>query len=265
MKAYYSFLISLFFVFQGQAQVLNYQIGDEVADFYVTDIDGNIWQLYELTSQGKYVYLDFFFADCAPCWNVQPRFNEFYDKYGCNQGDLAMLAINEGRDTDQEIRDYEKEHGGSFKYAPAVSADGGSTVVVASFGVRSYPTVCLIGPDNTLLQRQINVPNVQALEATFPPGSDPQPMKCTELGVDDLYELTTIIMAPNPLSKGTALTLTTIEPILSTKIFNLEGKLSHVALTNSTLVVVYPTLRSGLYLVKIETESGIQTKKLVVK
>lgn len=264
MKTYYSLFISLFFIFQGQAQVLNYQIGDEVADFFVTDTEGNNWQLYELTGQGKYVYLDFFFADCAPCWDVQPIFNEFYDTYGCNQGELAMLAINEGRDTDQEVRDYEKEYGGSFRYAPAISGEGGSAAVVASFGVQSYPTVCLIGPNNRLLERQINVISVQALEAVFPQGLDPQPMECTELGVDDFQALTNITMSPNPLSRGSALTLTTIEPIISAKIFTIEGELVHTIKESSTNIVVYLNESSGLYLLKIQTESGFQTKKLIV-
>ena len=43
------------------AQVQNYNVGDVVDDFTVTDTDGNTWNLYDLTSQGKYVYLDFFF------------------------------------------------------------------------------------------------------------------------------------------------------------------------------------------------------------
>ena len=35
------------------AQVQNYNVGEVVDDFTVTDTDGNTWNLYDLTSQGK--------------------------------------------------------------------------------------------------------------------------------------------------------------------------------------------------------------------
>ncbi len=49
------------------ALVANYNYSDVVDDFTVVDVYGNIWNLYDITSQGKYVYLDFFFPDCIPC------------------------------------------------------------------------------------------------------------------------------------------------------------------------------------------------------
>lgn len=66
------------------AQVANHDYGDVVDNFTVTDVDGNSCNLYHITSRGKYVYLDFFFADYVPCQLTQATFNEVYDKYGCN-------------------------------------------------------------------------------------------------------------------------------------------------------------------------------------
>jgi thiol-disulfide isomerase/thioredoxin len=66
------------------AQTTNYNVGDIVDDFTVTDIYGVEHNLYEYTDAGKHIYLDFFFDTCGPCQTWQPTFSEFYDKYGCN-------------------------------------------------------------------------------------------------------------------------------------------------------------------------------------
>ncbi|MEM0519437.1 TlpA family protein disulfide reductase [Aequorivita flava] len=84
----------LFIGFTINAQVNNYSVGDVVDDFTVTDIDGVEHNLYSITAQGKYVWLDFFFADCVPCQQTAPIFNEFFDKYGCNEGLVFCLSIN---------------------------------------------------------------------------------------------------------------------------------------------------------------------------
>ena len=82
------------------AQTTNYNVGDIVDDFTVTDIYGVEHNLYEYADAGKHIYLDFFFDTCGPCQTWQPTFSEFYDKYGCNGGDLVMISINNGTDSD---------------------------------------------------------------------------------------------------------------------------------------------------------------------
>lgn len=85
-------LLLFFFAGIASAQTSNYQNGDVVDDFTVTDTDGVEHNLYSITAQGKYVWLDFFFVDCCPCRQTAPIFNEFYDKYGCNAGDVYTLS-----------------------------------------------------------------------------------------------------------------------------------------------------------------------------
>ena len=60
----------------------------------VTDVYGVQHNLYEYADDGKYIYLDFFFDTCGVCQQTIPIFNEFFDKYGCNQGDLIMISMN---------------------------------------------------------------------------------------------------------------------------------------------------------------------------
>ena len=84
------------FSFSASAQVGNYNEGDVVNDFTVTDIHGNVHNLYTYLAQGKYVMIAFFLDTCGPCQQFQPKFNEFYDKYGCNAGDVISLTIING-------------------------------------------------------------------------------------------------------------------------------------------------------------------------
>lgn len=121
------------------AQVRNYQIGDQVDDFTVTDVHGMEHNLYSITAEGKYVWLDFFFVDCVPCQGSAPTFNQFYDKYGCNEGDVYCLSINLGYDSDARVIQYEEQFGGPFNHAPAASGDGGCGPVTSNFGVNAFP------------------------------------------------------------------------------------------------------------------------------
>lgn len=269
MKTLYLLLAVFFMYFQAHCQVTNYQEGDVVNDFYVTDTDGNDWHLSELTSQGKYVYLDFFFVDCIFCWPIQPIFNEFYDTYGCNKDELIMLSINEGRDSNQEVREYEKEHGGSFMHTPAVSGEGGSATIVKSFGVNAYPTFCLIGPGNILLIKDIwPISDLESFEETFSIANiDPTINLCSEsLDIIETNRKIKFLVTPNP-SQGFTLTITlknTTKANLT--VYNVFGKLVFKNNLASALATIQPNLASGLYLVKITTEEGLTaTQKIVVR
>jgi len=75
------------------AQANNYPNGSLVANFTVTDTDGNTHNLYDYTAQGKYVILDFFFDTCPPCQATSHYFSQLYQTYGCNDGDIICIAI----------------------------------------------------------------------------------------------------------------------------------------------------------------------------
>ena len=121
----------------------------------MTDTHGVEHNLYSYTAQGKYVFLDFFFDTCPPCQGMAPTWNEFYDKYGCNEGDVICITMNNGSDSDAEVEAYENTYGGSFNHSPAVSADGGAGAVNTNFNPTAYPTVCLINPTNQIIELDI--------------------------------------------------------------------------------------------------------------
>ena len=181
------------------AQVNNYNVGDLVDDFTVTDTDGVVHTLSEYTSAGKYVWIDFFYSTCGPCQGVAPVVNEFYDKYGCNSGDVICLSVNSGMDNNAAALAFDETYGGDFNRAVVISNEGGCAAVASDFGISLYPTICMIGPDGQLKEADIwPVSNVGTFEATFPTGFNPSPMACSTFAPTYNIDETVATIHPNP-------------------------------------------------------------------
>ena len=71
MKKITLLALMLLFTFKFFGQAGNYNVGDVVDDFTVTDVYGVEHNLYEYADAGKYIYLDFFFDTCGPCQTWQ--------------------------------------------------------------------------------------------------------------------------------------------------------------------------------------------------
>jgi thiol-disulfide isomerase/thioredoxin len=268
MKKTTLFLLLLTFGFSLNAQVQNYSLGDVVDDFTVTDTDGVEHNLYSITAQGKYVYLDFFFTACVPCQNNQPAFSEFHDKYGCNEGEVYCLSINNGNDNNAAVIAYEEQYGGYYESAPAVSNEGGGPAVDANFGILAYPTFCLINPDNEIIELDIwnGSVSVELFESTFPAGFNPPINYCTPLGIEDNTLGASFKMFPNP-SNGGAVSITLDSSINNAQvlIYTVEGKLVYANNFESSNIELNPELASGMYMVTINFEQSSATKSLLVK
>lgn len=247
------------------AQVQNYNVGEVVDDFTVTDTDGNTWNLYDLTSQGKYVYLDFFFDTCGPCQVTTPIFNEFHDTYGCNQGNLFMISINNGTDSDAEVIAFENAYGGDFNHAPAVSADGGAGAVDANLGITAYPTYCLIGADNTLLINDIwPISNLSTFTNTIPTAANAEVMECS-LTVGETTGIDFTIY-PNPSSGSDIhITLALDTTSASVVVYNILGSVVYTKTVSQNTFTIDPIVTSGSYIVSITTPNGTVNKSLIVQ
>ena len=161
------------------AQANNYPNGSTVADFTVTDIEGNTHSLYDITAQGKYVVLDFFFTTCGPCQATAPYFNQLHETYGCNTHDLFCLTVNNGQDNTAAVAAYETTYGGTYTHSPAVSNEGGGQAVNTAFGVNAFPTYCLIGPDNVMVKNDMwPISSMANFVAFFPANSGIEPAAC---------------------------------------------------------------------------------------
>ena len=268
MKKIYSFFLVLLITQISYSQIQGYSVGDVVTDFTVTDIHGETLNLYTYTAAGKYVFIDFSFVACGPCQQTAPIFNEFYDKYGCNNGEvicMSMFGLASQNDTNADVEGFENTFGGSFNHAPAVSMEGGAGPVDLDFSPYAYPTICLINPDNEIIELDIwPVDTIADLEAKFPADFNPTPMSCSGASTSDFAQESIFSIYPNPfdgelvsvklMNSDTA--EVTIHNILGGKVFSYQ--------MTSTKQTINTNLTTGTYFVTIQTNTGSETRKLIV-
>jgi hypothetical protein len=193
------FCASFCFVFYSHAQIQNYSVGQTVPDFTVTDIHGGTHTLYNYTSQGKWVLLDFYAYWCGPCCQTAPIIRNFYVKYGCNQGNVIVLGL-EGDGTTAQTQTFETNCVNNPQTYPVCSGlDGGADPVHNTYNPAAYPTVCLIGPDNLMKNIDIwPINSVANIEAAFPNGVL-TPMACLTSVNEENFDMQ-FALYPNPAS-----------------------------------------------------------------
>jgi len=250
------------------AQVQGYAVGEVVDDFTVTDTEGNVHNLYDITSQGKYVYIDMFFVNCPPCQQTVQYWNEFHEKYGCNEGNVFMISINDTGDNDAQVIAFEEQYGGDFQHSPAVSTvEGGGDVPGDAINVVAYPTYFLIGPDNTLLINDIwPISSVADFEASIPSGSGIEPMQCSALAIEDTSTVSFSVF-PNPSTSGliNIKLSNNVSGSSNVTIYNVLGSLVYTNTFSQNEFAIATNLSSGSYIISIATEAGVSNKSLIVK
>ena len=119
----------------------NYQVGDTVTDFVLTDTNGNQHRLYDLLEEKNAVVLNFWFVDCEPCKQEFPYLNTAYAQY---QDQVALLAISP-MDTDPRISALKEQMQLSF---PMMHDD---IQLSTGFNVEAFPTTVIIGKNHRVL------------------------------------------------------------------------------------------------------------------
>jgi protocatechuate 3,4-dioxygenase beta subunit/thiol-disulfide isomerase/thioredoxin len=118
--------------------------------------------------RGKVVLLDFWATWCGSCVAEMPRMKKIWEAYGTDER-FAMVGLSLDRDP-QALLDYVKKTklgwpqaylnatkntdgtaGYSLKSLAAFSSMKLAGVVMGGYGVRSIPSVCLVGPDGKIL------------------------------------------------------------------------------------------------------------------
>jgi thiol-disulfide isomerase/thioredoxin len=267
MKKLLLLITCLFFFNLAHAQIQGYSVGDTVDDFTITTIDGEEINLYTITAGGQYVYIDFFFVDCGPCQNTAPHFNQFHDAYGCNEGDVFCMSVNTGQDDDAYVESYETNYGGDYSPCPISSGDGGSAVVDNDFNPAAYPTICLISPDNVLLNGDIWPISSYSdfADALVDEGFTPELMECTALSVKEIESKEAFSVYPNPASDH--ITISADGSIIQAiEMFNSIGNKVYQVRANAsanTVNVDVSGLDAGIYIVNIYDENNVKSSERI--
>ncbi len=267
MKHLYLFIVLLLSI-TSQAQITGYSLNDVVDDFTVTDTEGESHNLYSYTAEGKYVYLDFSFTTCGPCQDLAPVFNQFYDKYGCNSGDIICLGIfGTNNDMNVDVENFEATFGGTnYNHAPVSSIEGGADAVNAVFSPHAYPTVCLIAPDNKIINLDIwPIYDISDIEDSFPEGFTPAVIDCSSLGTFEASQDIIFRVFPNPFD-GKELQIQLVNAgTAQVSIYNLIGKKVYAKTCTQKNERLFPDLTPGTYFISIRNDNKQKTQKLIVR
>jgi thiol-disulfide isomerase/thioredoxin len=124
-------------------------------DFTITDSHGQLHSLYaDYLDQGKTVLLEIFNTTCAPCNEIAPLLEPFYQEWGAGAFDVEFIGLSDNAfDTDALINAYQAMHNETFI---AAGNDGGSVQAVAPYKNGQFgpwvdaPTFIVISPDGTV-------------------------------------------------------------------------------------------------------------------
>ncbi len=97
-----------------------YELGEIMVDFSVTDSDGVTHTISELLKTKKAVVLNFWSLKCGPCKSEFPNLQKAYEAY---KDDIAVIAMDcEKVDTLEGIQTYKEQNGLSFPMAKCDTA-----------------------------------------------------------------------------------------------------------------------------------------------
>lgn len=241
------------------AQITGYEVGDIAPNFTGIEPDGTTHKLYDYTASGQYVLLDFFAYWCGPCYTNAGYLQAFYEKYGCNNGTVAVLGneCDVGGSNDDLNLFFELSGLDPATAYPSWSGmDGNGADVCNIYSPAAYPTVVLIGPDNRFISIDIwPIASLGDIEDAFPNGVL-MPIDCNwTSSVSDRPEpLFGLSLWPNPASEK--ITISMVTPAAGAMEWSLvsltgvpvqEGLLEQVSAGRQQQTICLQDLPSGLY------------------
>ena len=123
--------------------------GQEVADFELTGVDGKTYRLSDY--KGKKVYLKFWASWCSICLASLPDTDELAKEAGDDF--VVLTVVSPGQKGEQSEEAFKKWYQGlDYKALPVLLDPSGQ--LLASYGVRSYPTQAFIDKEGKLVKTQ---------------------------------------------------------------------------------------------------------------
>ena len=122
-------------------------VGDRAPDFALKALDGRELKLDDF--RGKYVLLDFWATWCAPCLAEMPNLQAIRDRHA---DDPRFILIGVSLD-DQAASAARMVKALNLSWRQGLA--GPDSPVVAAYGATAIPATFLIGPDGTILARDL--------------------------------------------------------------------------------------------------------------
>ena len=137
--------------------------GEKFVDFTVVqepeNAEASTVKFSDFVGNGKYVLVDFWASWCGPCKGEIPNIKAVYEKYAGEDFDVLSIAVwDKPADTVKAAT----EHG--VVWSQIINAQ---QIPTDLYGIDGIPHIMLIGPDGTILKRNLRGEGIEAEVAKY--------------------------------------------------------------------------------------------------
>lgn len=250
-------LVSLFIVSMLAMSFSKAQVSVNTAtDFTVTDLHGNTFNLFSVLNQGKHVVIDFFFTTCGPCQAVSPKYKQAFQNYGCNTGNVVFISIDKG-DNNSQCQAYENTYVGAGGPPMFSGIEGGGNAVCSAYGPSAFPTMILIAPNKTILEKDMWPINAASDFDAYLSKAGLTYSACST-GINEVASPFHFSLFPNPAADIINVTSLNGATLNSYNVMDPSGRvlLSSEGIHAEQIQVNLQALAAGFYLIEIQTSEG---------